>query len=178
MTDLAREIEELAMTADEWRRFRSFVAVTLLGCWRWNGHCSPEGYGTMWYRGKPTLAHRISYWHHSGAIGNGLELDHLCRVRDCVNPKHLEAVTRRDNQRRGYSITGRNARKQHCLKGHPFDNTNTGPSSRGGRRCRTCTRESQRLRLGWSPERAASEPSRYDKPTLVEALRKLVEVEP
>jgi hypothetical protein len=75
-----------------------------------------------------------------GAVPEGLELDHLCRVRGCVNPKHLEPVTHRENLMRGESWSAVNARKTHCPEGHPYDETNTYIDGKGRRRCRECAR--------------------------------------
>jgi hypothetical protein len=73
------------------------------GCWNWTGPLSDAGYGVFWegWRifGTPA-AHRCSYITHVGAIPDGLELDHLCRNPPCINPAHLEPVTRRENLRR------------------------------------------------------------------------------
>jgi hypothetical protein len=74
------------------------------GCWLWTGTHNGNGYGQIAIRlgGVVTTvgAHRAMYAHLVGPIGDGLEIDHLCRVRDCVNPDHLEAVTREENMRR------------------------------------------------------------------------------
>ncbi len=70
-------------------------------CWLWRGRVAPNGYGTI---GKE-YAHRVSYERARGPIPPGMELDHLCRVRGCVNPNHLEVVTKSENAKRG--LTGR-----------------------------------------------------------------------
>lgn len=109
-------------------------------CWRWIGAMGNHGYGVY---GKPAiLAHRWSYLLHVGVIPPWLTIDHLCRNRWCVHPNHLEPVTRAENVLRGESLPARNARKTHCPKGHPYDETNTyvNPNS-GWRMCRTCIRE-------------------------------------
>lgn len=73
------------------------------GCWIWTGHVGKRGYGTvMGERRKPLLAHRVMYEKYVGPIPDGLQLDHLCRNRKCVNPKHLEPVTTQENTRRGW----------------------------------------------------------------------------
>lgn len=70
-------------------------------CWVWLLSIRPDGYGQYRLDGRPRLAHRIAYERANGVIPDGLELDHLCRVRACVNPDHLEPVTNRENTRRG-----------------------------------------------------------------------------
>lgn len=72
------------------------------GCWHWQGRINEQGYGLTSINGKNKVpAHRFIYERHKGVVPNGLELDHLCRVRDCVNPDHLEPVTHLENSRRG-----------------------------------------------------------------------------
>lgn len=93
------------------------------------------------------LAHRVLYESWTGSIPEGCEPDHLCRVRHCVNPLHLEAVSHRENNLRGVGPIAMNARKTHCPKGHPFNETNTILHPRGNgvkRDCRECQRESWR----------------------------------
>lgn len=113
------------------------------GCWLWMGGIQSEGYGTLRSRTRKGsgYAHRISYVLHKGPIPKGLELDHKCRVRCCVNPDHLEPVTRKINVRRG-DAWKRNASKTHCPKGHPYEGRNLIVSKRGDgttfRQCRTC----------------------------------------
>jgi hypothetical protein len=88
-------------------------------------------------------AHRWSYEHFVGPIPEGLHIDHLCRVRRCVNPDHLEPVTPKENYLRGEGPTARNSTKTHCKYGHKFDKSNT--SVYGGRRhCNECGRRRQR----------------------------------
>jgi len=73
-------------------------------CWQWTASRHPLGYGRMGLGGKDggmAYAHRVSYELHFGPIPNGLELDHLCRNPGCVNPKHLEPVSHRENLLRG-----------------------------------------------------------------------------
>ena len=71
------------------------------GCWLWLGRIDRTGYGRCKQFNKTVLAHRVFYMHYVGEIPEGKELDHLCRVRNCVNPEHLEAVTRAVNSQRG-----------------------------------------------------------------------------
>jgi hypothetical protein len=109
------------------------------GCWLWDGYVRENGYGEFSFGRQLVRAHRAAYEHFAGEIPAGLDLDHLCRVRCCVNPAHLEPVTRQTNLLRGESYW-RN--KTHCPNGHPFDdgNTYTTPSRPKARYCRECMR--------------------------------------
>jgi hypothetical protein len=89
-------------------------------------------------------AHRAFYEHHVGTIPDGLTIDHLCKVRRCVNPDHLEPVTRGVNVLRGDTITAANVRKTHCPRGHAYDEENTYTSKRGMRHCKACQRNRAR----------------------------------
>lgn len=116
------------------------------GCWVWRGVKDRAGYGRVGRRGR--AAHRVSYELHRGPIPAGLELDHLCRNRACVNPAHLEPVTHEENVRRGEAGSN-NRRKMFCPAGHPYDGENL--YVRRGRRwtarvCRLCYRASDARR--------------------------------
>jgi hypothetical protein len=111
------------------------------GCWIWRGWKNPEGYGSTTVARRTRLAHRAMYELLVGPIPEGLQIDHLCRTRDCVNPDHLEPVTARENTLRSNAPTAKNARKTHCPKGHPYDEANTYVWKRKGnthRRCKAC----------------------------------------
>lgn len=107
-------------------------------CWLWTAS-RKLGYGRMVFDSINILAHRLAYELLVGPIPSDLQLDHLCRVRHCVNPAHLEPVTRHINILRGEGVSARNARKTHCQNGHPF-NQSTTLFYRGTRRCRVCRR--------------------------------------
>lgn len=124
---------------------RRFITKFLVGdeCWEWTASKDRGGYGTFKLDGKTAIAHRVSYRLFVGEIPKGLELDHLCRVRHCVNPKHLEPVTKAENTRRG--IAGDQFRNRtHCVKGHPFSGDNLFVRKNGHRECRTCMRDRAR----------------------------------
>jgi hypothetical protein len=115
------------------------------GCWEWRGQITTSGYGANGSRiAGEKVAHRISYVLLVGPIPEGLQLDHLCRNRACVNPEHLEPVTARVNTMRSGAASAINARKTHCDHGHEFTPENTHMQRSGGRiyrRCRACGRD-------------------------------------
>ena len=110
----------------------------------------PDGYvSSSWkLRGEQRFQVRRIYrllWEkwNNRKVPEGMELDHLCRNRACINPNHLEAVTHRENCLRGASPPAHFARQTHCVNGHAFDETNTylRHDGQGKRKCRTCARE-------------------------------------
>jgi hypothetical protein len=121
------------------RDFFKRVEITST-CWVWKGTILRGGYGQIKVNGKKHLAHRFFYELLIGPIPNGLTLDHLCRVRACVRPGHLEPVTSRENTLRGTNPPAQNARKTHCKRGHPLSGSNLYVRPRGGRICRACSR--------------------------------------
>ena len=108
------------------------------GCWAWIAAVGVNGYGYFWTEKRVRTAHRWAYESIHGAIPVGHEPDHLCRVRSCVNPDHLEVVTKANNLLRGISPPAMNARKTHCPQGHPYDESNTRVTPYGFRICRKC----------------------------------------
>src|SRR5258706_11387542 len=108
------------LSEDVWIRFWTKVdrSAGTEGCWPWLAYKKPEGYGHFRIGRDIKLVHRISYEMLIGAIPEGLQLDHLCRIRSCVNPLHLEPVTNKENVLRGEGITAKQSRQTHCLRGH------------------------------------------------------------
>lgn len=113
-------------------------------CWLWKPVPSNGGYGQFYLNGKPRLAHRASYELFVKPIPPGLTIDHLCEVRACVRPDHLDPVTLAENLRRAKVWEGGAAaqrEKTHCPQGHPYDEANTRRSGSGRRHCKACARE-------------------------------------
>lgn len=122
-------------------------------CWLWTGTTHKEGYGIIKRDRQPWKAHRLAYTLLVGPIADGLELDHLCRIRLCVNPDHLEPVTKRVNVLRGYGTGARFARRKCCPK---CQGTDFYVRPDGGRRCKFCIS----IRTKERRERLTGKPSR------------------
>lgn len=122
-------------------------AVTETGCWVWMGAIEGGGYGQYRWPGTPsrrTHAHRVSWMLRRGPIPEGMYLDHICRVRCCVNPSHLRVVTPRQNAiENSVGAAAKNAAKTHCPLGHPYTTENTYQyqyGTGGLRICKQCSR--------------------------------------
>ena len=141
------------MNVRQLKNFQKHIELDILsGCWIWKKYKNKKGYGVMGKGHKIYLSHRVSYEYFKGEIPNGLELDHLCRNRDCCNPYHLEPVTHIINLKRGikpYRPKGKDhfeSKKTHCKNGHEFNETNTYFYKNGHRGCRQCGRDRWKLR--------------------------------
>jgi hypothetical protein len=118
------------------------VVKTEAGCWIWLGHENGHGYGRITVDGKQLLTHRFAYELLRGPIPDGLQIDHLCRNRRCLNPDHLEPVTNRENKMRSPQV----GTETHCKHGHEFTHENTYTHGKSGRSCRACHRDRERVR--------------------------------
>lgn len=110
------------------------------GCWIFTGHIARNGYGQVGLGARSEgigYTHRVVFEALVGPIPDGYDIDHLCRVRACCRPDHLDAVPRQTNLLRGRGWTSANASKTHCKRGHEFTPENTRHDGRG-RQCRTC----------------------------------------
>ena len=111
-------------------------------CWIWTAGRDHTGYGDFRFQGRKRVAHRVAWILTFGSEpADGLELDHLCRVRWCVRPDHLEPVTHAENTRRGDTFQAANAAKVRCPAGHPYTPENTSWINNGhgrSRRCKAC----------------------------------------
>jgi hypothetical protein len=107
-------------------------------CWLWVGRRS-NGYGYFDVGRKSVRAHRFAYELERGPIPDGLELDHLCEVKNCVNPAHLEAVAHAENVARIKRL-----RKTHCPHGHPYEGSNLYIRPDGHQACRRCRNEASK----------------------------------
>jgi hypothetical protein len=143
-----RSQAQLASSEKHWeeRFWRKVERIPEAGCWIWMGATSC-GYGHVRLQKQCRLAHRVSFELSGGVIPDGMVLDHLCRVRCCVNPAHLEVVTHQININRGIAPQRTrewNAAITHCPQGHPYSGNNLRLTPNGARYCLACRRDMAR----------------------------------
>ncbi len=112
------------------------------GCHIWTGARFNNGYGQFKLDGKTQLAHRVAWVWSRGTEPD--QVHHRCGVKACVNPQHLEAVSRKDHAKRHPGRNSGNSLKTHCPAGHAYDDKNTYLDRRGHRHCRSCGRDRKR----------------------------------
>ena len=148
--------KRITMRRSTVERFTAFISKSSSGCWLWNGSLITGGYGRFYDSDHRAImrAHRWSYLHSKGAIPKDREINHLCHVRACVNPDHLELVTRSQNNHHGAQFAAHEGRrwrepagwalanllKTGCKWGHAFTEANTYVRKDGSRGCRACRR--------------------------------------
>ena len=117
-------------------------------CWAWMGRCDKGGYGriTKTNNEHGYIAHRLSYELYRGGIPDGYDIHHLCKNKWCVNPNHLEPISKREHMILDNPIIALNANKSHCINGHEFNYQNTiirtfDKGRHPHRRCNVCVME-------------------------------------
>lgn len=146
----------------EQRFYERYIPEPNSGCWIWTAGVTckqtQHSYGTFTidHLDKKILAHRLSYFLNIGPIPEGTEIDHKCRVTLCVNPKHLEAVTHKENVLRGIGKAAFNARMTDCKNGHALTGNNLYISPKGKRRCKRCSLMTNRK---WYARKVTSRPT-------------------
>ncbi len=123
------------------RRFIDKLCITQpTGCWLWTAGLHNKGYAKIRNDdGRKVFAHRWAYEWFREPIPEGLQIDHLCRTRHCVNPWHMEPVTNAENQRRG--LRNQWSTVTHCVNGHPLAGDNLHVTAKGHRKCLECNRQ-------------------------------------
>ena len=125
----------MSPTISELQRISKKFQISETKCWLWQGSLSPTGYSYIGYRGKTHRGHRLLYQMLRGETPKELVCDHLCRVRHCINPYHIELVTQRENLERGLSLVP----EDYCKRGHKMEGDNLYfIPTRGARTCRAC----------------------------------------
>lgn len=127
------------------KRLMSKIIISETGCWNFTGYLNSKGYGKFSLNGKVLLAHTASFMIHGGIRADGYSIDHLCKNRKCVNPKHLELVLHKTNLERGNTLSSINKNKNYCNNGHEFNEVNTIFQKNNKRRCRICDLEWRKI---------------------------------
>jgi hypothetical protein len=134
----------LNLTAQQ--RIARSIVVDDNGCWIWQRAINRDGYGRIRVDKRAWLVHRLAYTLSVGAIPNGLDLDHLCRVRACCNPSHVQPVDRKTNVLRGEHPNVVLHHVGQCKHGHVIDTDNAYVRPDGRLKCAECTRAAVRQR--------------------------------
>lgn len=133
---MKREIPTLL----EPERFTSKIQITE-SCWLWTRYIDPEGYGRYSINDVKHYAHRVSYTFYVGKISEGKVIDHVCRVKNCVNPEHLRMVDVTTNTlENSRAPAALNKLKSSCKYGHSLEGSNLIVTPKGTRACRSCRR--------------------------------------
>lgn len=111
----------------------------VFGCHLWTGRVGSNGRPVIWRGNKPSSAYRVAYEQAVGEVPSGQVLDHLCRRSTCINPLHLEPVTKEENERR--KSWAYRCKRKVCAKGHDMSTALVTPEM--GRLCRTCAKENR-----------------------------------
>jgi len=140
----------MELSTAEQKRFDDKWTIDPSGCWLWTGGKIGQGYGEIVVRKKTWMAHRLSWELLVGPIPTGLVIDHLCRVRNCINPEHLEPVTDQVNIQRGWNVSARrgprDAEIPFCKRGHDYSKTRRRKMSTGKPFCVECDRDQRKAR--------------------------------
>jgi hypothetical protein len=123
------------------KRFANKTGPTAGGCVEWLASKNAQGYGTFWLDGEPRLAHRVAWSWARGEIAGGLEVNHRCRNKGCVNPEHMELLSKPDH---GALSALAASSKNECVRGHAYAPENTYRTPAGRRQCVECKRAAVR----------------------------------
>jgi hypothetical protein len=146
--------DEALLRRVPWDRIEKYSEPEpMSGCLLWIGCLSDSGYALLRVKGKNKRVHRLLWEAERGVLPSSLTLDHLCRVRSCINIRHLEPVSARENTLRGICRSAVNSRKTHCHRGHEFTPENTRIEGLRLRRCRQCRKEQIRPRATLAADR-------------------------
>jgi hypothetical protein len=137
------------------------------GCWEWTASRYRTGYGIFWFNEKRTGAHRAAYAMFVGSIPEGADIHHRCENRRCVNPEHLQALSRKEHQ---IETPSSPCNRTHCPKGHPLTEGNLvlHRLRKGRRICLTC----HRANINAGSHRWLANPANRAKSNAARARRK------